>query len=98
MSKTLSIAIWTTAVLALAAAAVAQTNSSKERFTFSVTNVSRTNVAPDARLDLIINRWSDNGERDHLVAALKENGQVGLASAIGGMQEVGYVNFPNYLQ
>jgi hypothetical protein len=64
-----------------------------ERFTAVAVDTSgfrtRTRVST---LDIAIERWSTDAERDHLYAALKEKGPHGLLSALHKSDEVGWVS------
>lgn len=63
-----------------------------ERFTAIAVDTAslraRTRVST---LDIAIERWSTDEERNHLYAALKENGTRGLLSALHKSDEVGWV-------
>ena len=88
------------AVFALGTVAVAQTNGMRERFTFSAANASKSEwrcvVCPkgEDRLDLIVNHWTDEAERNRLVSVLKDNGPDKLAEALSVAPAVGYINWP----
>src|SRR5215207_2796405 len=93
-------------VLAAALAAVvavalpaAQSNMAKpEKYTAFAIDVS--NIAPSARtspVDITINRWSSDADRDRLLAVLHDKGQNALLSELQKMPKVGSINTPGSL-
>jgi hypothetical protein len=86
------------AVLAMAAPA-AQSNMAKpEKFTAFAVDIS--NIAPSARtspVDIVINRWSTDAERDRLLAVFRDKGQDGLLAELQKAPKVGHVNTPGSL-
>src|SRR5215207_11699376 len=84
--------------LAIAAPA-AQSNMAKpEKYTAFAVDIS--NIAPTARtspVDITINRWSTDAERDRLLAALREKGQDGLLAELQKLPKVGSLNTPGSL-
>jgi hypothetical protein len=87
------------AVVAIAVPA-AQSNMAKpEKYTAFAVDVS--NLAPSARtsqVDLTINRWSTDAERDRLLEVFRAKGQDGLLSALQKLPKVGYINTPGSLR
>lgn len=87
------------AVLAVAGAA-AQSNMAKpEKFTAFAIDTS--NAAPTARtsqVDIAINRWSTDADRDRLLAVLRGQGQNALLSALQKLPVVGYINTPGSIR
>jgi hypothetical protein len=96
-------------VLAAAAVAVAvasalpaaQSNMARpEKFTAFAVNMSNTARpgATTSTVDIAINRWSTDEERDRLKNMLKEKGQDALLSALQKLPVVGYINTPGSLR
>jgi hypothetical protein len=87
------------AVLAIAGPA-AQSNMAKpEKFTAFAIDTS--NVAPRARtsqVDITINRWSTDAERDRLLSVFRDKGQDALLSELQKLPIVGYINTPGSLR
>jgi len=83
-------------VLACAAAAVAQTasNSHKTHFTAVAVNVSTVGPSGATPVDITINHWTSDAERDRLVSLFKEKGSKALLSALQDMKPVGTISTP----
>src|SRR6476659_4469360 len=93
----------TTAALAavlFAAAPAAQSNMARpEKFTAFAVDMS--NTAPRATtttVDMTINRWSTDAERDTLLSVFREKGQDALLSALQKLPVVGGLNTPGSLR
>ena len=87
------------AALLIGPAVVAQvaSNSDPERFTanaVNISNVGRTGATP---LDLVIERWSTDSERDRLMEIFKSKGPDGLLDALRDLPRVGYLRTPDSL-
>ncbi len=80
------------AVLVLTIGAHAQTNGQPERFTATAVNMDR---GGSGTLDIVVNRWSTNSERDKLVTTLLEKGEKKLLDALQDTPKVGYIRTPN---
>ena len=82
------------------AAPSAQSNmAGPEKYTAFAVNIS--NITPRAKaspVDITINRWSTDEERDRLMSAFREKGQDGLLSALQKMPVVGGINTPGSLR
>jgi hypothetical protein len=89
----------TAAVLAVAAAS-AQSNMAKpEKYTAFAVDTS--NAAPRARtsqVDIQINRWSSDADRDRLLALFRDKGQDALLKELQKLPVVGYINTPGSLR
>jgi hypothetical protein len=73
---------------------MAQSNSPRERFSalaVNVSNVGRTGAQP---VDITINRWTTDAERDRLVAIFKEKGGDDLLRALQKTKPVGTISTP----
>jgi hypothetical protein len=70
-----------------------------ERFTaFAVdTSIARRNVAASS-VDIAINRWSPDADRDRLLAIFRDKGQDALLSELRKLPAIGYINTPGSLR
>ena len=94
------IATVSAALLTLAAAAPsAQSNLAKpEKYTAFAVDIS--NTAPRANatvVDIQINRWSTDAERDQLLQVFRDKGQEGLLAALQKLPVVGAIRTPGSL-
>jgi hypothetical protein len=80
-----------TAVLATAAALSAQP---PERFTAAAINMNR---GAAGTIEIVVNRWSTDGERDRLMAVMMEKGPEKLLDALQDLPRVGYFRTPGSL-
>jgi hypothetical protein len=84
----------------IAAMPAAQSNMAKpEKFTAFAVDIS--NTAPRANasvVDITINRWSTDAERDRLLSVFKDKGQDGLLSELQKMPVVGGIRTPGSLR
>jgi hypothetical protein len=87
------------AVLAVAGSA-AQSNMAKpEKFTaFAIDTSSATAHARTSQVDLVINRWSTDAERDRLLEAFRGKGQDALLKELQKLPVVGYINTPGSIR
>jgi hypothetical protein len=76
--------------------AVAQTTQVEDRYTFSVAN-SPAAPSGESRLELVVNKWSTDVERDRILSAVKEKGPDKVAEAISREYAVGYLHWPGNL-
>jgi hypothetical protein len=83
-------------VLTAASNTGAQTasNSPRERFSAVAVNLSSVGRAAATPVDITINRWTSEAERDRLVAVFKEKGADALLSALRDLKPVGTINTP----
>jgi hypothetical protein len=65
-----------------------------ETFTATAVNMSGVGRAGAGVVEIAIERWSTDGERDRLVNVLKEKGSGALLSALQKMPRVGYIRTP----
>jgi hypothetical protein len=79
--------------------AVAQTasNSARERFTAVAVNVSTVGRTGAQQVDITINRWTTDAERDRLVSIFKEKGPEDLLAALQKTKPVGTISTPGSL-
>jgi len=84
------------AVLAAGAAiGAAQTSGTPERFTALAVNMSNVGRTGAGTVEIVVNRWSTDAERDRLVSALLEKGPEKLLDTLQDMPRVGYFRTPN---
>src|SRR5207247_1396406 len=84
--------------VAVGTAALAQTSTVKERFAFEALNGSKAGPAGGNRLELVVNRWSSDAERDRVYSAIADNVQDKLADALAALPEAGYIHWPGNLE
>jgi hypothetical protein len=87
------------AVLAIAGPAAQSNMARPEKFTaFAVDISSATAHARTSQVDLTINRWSTDAERDRLLAVFRDKGQDALLSELQKLPVVGYINTPGSIR
>ena len=97
MKKTLSLlSLALAAVLGIAAAA-AQTHGGREKFTAFAVNLDGTAIAPTGAgvVEILVERYSTDAERDRLLKALMEKGPETLLDTLQSLPRVGYIRTPN---
>jgi hypothetical protein len=65
-----------------------------ETFTATAVNMSGVGRPGAGVVEIVIERWSTDAERDRLVQVLKEKGSDALMSALQKMRRVGYIRTP----
>jgi hypothetical protein len=75
------------ATLLLSHAGSAQTNGTAERFTAMAVNMER---GGSATIEIVVNRWSTNAEREKLMSVLMDKGPDKLLDVLQSMPRVGY--------
>jgi len=90
----------TALLMANTAAPSAQSNiAAPEKYTAFAVNISNTTPRAKASpVDITINRWSTDAERDRLMSAFRENGQDGLLKELQKLPAVGGINTPGSLR
>ncbi len=80
--------------------ASAQSNiAHPEKFTAFAINISNTTSrAAAGQVDITINRWSSDADRDRLLSVLKDKGQDALLDELQKLPVVGYINSPGSLR
>ena len=73
----------------------AQTETVKERFTFTALNGSKAGPSGEGRLELVITRWSSDAERDRLRASVTDEGPDKVNNALG--EAAGWIHWPGNL-
>jgi hypothetical protein len=97
MNKTLDTRSFVTALcavaaLAIATAAAAQTHGSAQRFTASAVDLD---TGTTTRVEVVINRWSTDAERDRLLTTLVDKGPDKLLDELQRTPKVGYIRTTN---
>jgi hypothetical protein len=82
---------------ALSARAIEQTNGTPERFTAMAVNMSNVGRTGAGMIEIVVDRWSTNAERDRLIKTLLEQGPEKLLETLQDMKKVGYMRTPNSL-
>jgi hypothetical protein len=86
----------TTGALALFATLhAAQTSGTPERFTAFAVNMGTPGPTGAGTVDIAVDRWSTDAERDRLLSILLEKGPDKLLDVLQGMRRVGYIRTPN---
>jgi hypothetical protein len=80
------------AVTALAGVAWAQTMGQPERFTAVAINMNRGASGP---VEIVVNRWSSDADRDKLMNVLMNQGADKLLDSLQDMPRVGYFRSPS---
>src|SRR5581483_12431004 len=93
MARSLRIAFAGIAVVATCSlVALAQTNGTPERYTATAVNMERGGAGT---LEIVVNRWSTDAERQKLVSTLMDKGENKLLDALQSAPKVGYIRTPN---
>ena len=70
-----------------------------EKFTaYAINSSNMTARAQASQVDITINRWSTDADRDRLLQILRSKGQDALLDALQKMPVVGYINTPGSLR
>jgi hypothetical protein len=91
-ARTTRKAIVVTLLAAFAAAAGAQTAAQKEEFTAFGVNLNRGRAGV---VDIVIDRWSPDGDREALLQTFAEKGQDGMLKELLKRPRLGYIRLPN---
>jgi len=86
------------AVLSLSSSSVsveAQSRQPLERLLATSVNMSNVGNTNAGRIEIVIERWSSQRERDELIATLKEKGGDALLTKLQKMPRVGYIRDAN---
>ncbi len=82
------------ALVTVAPAAV-QTNGQAERFTALAVNMGTPGRPGAGTVDIAINRWSTDEEREKLLTVLREQGPDKMLETLQNLPRVGYIRTPN---
>jgi hypothetical protein len=80
------------------AAAQDASNSPREVFTANAVNNSNIGAAGITRVQIVITRWSTDGETEHLLSVFNEKGPEALLRALQKTQRVGSISTPGSLR
>jgi hypothetical protein len=87
----------TAGLAVLSTRTLAQTQGTPERFTALAVNMSNVGRSGAGTIDIAVDRWSTDAERDRLMTVLMEQGADKLLDVLRGMRRVGYIRSPNSL-
>jgi hypothetical protein len=73
----------------------AQTMGTPAKYTAFAVNLGGLTRAGASVVDLVVDRWSTDSERDQLMTTLVEKGPSKLLSALQKLRRVGYIRTPN---
>lgn len=77
--------------------AAAQGNAPAERFVANAVNISEVGRTGATIVDIVVQRWSTEAERQRLVATLLDKGPDALLKALQDTRKVGYIRTPTSL-
>jgi len=92
--KLVGVAVVLIAAAALSIASSAQTMGTPERFTAAAINMNRGSAG---NIEIVVNRWSSDKERDKLMSTLLEKGPEKLLDVLQDMPRMGYFRAPGSL-
>jgi len=93
----LQFSMTTVLLILLAVAAYAQTNGQPERFTANAVSISPEYGTGQRIVEMNIDRWSPNSERERLVTALQAKGSDELLKQLQKNKPVGRIRTPDSL-
>lgn len=73
----------------------AQTTGTPVRYTAFAVNLGSPGPSWTATVEMVVNRWSTDAERDRLLTILMEKGSDKLLDALRDMPRVGYIRTPD---
>ena len=93
------LAVALAAVFSVAVPSAGSSIPALEKFTAFAVDVSTlTTRARTSPVDVVINRWSSDAERDRLLAVLHDKGQQALLTELQKLPAVGYISTPGSLR
>jgi len=92
-----AVALFAAGLTATSAIGRAQTAGTPERFTALAVNMSNVGRTGAQTVEIVVNRWSTDAERDRLLAVLLERGPEKLLETLQDMPRVGYFRTPTSL-
>ena len=81
----------------LATVGHAQTDTAKDRFTFVAANGSKAGPSGADRLELVVERWSSDAERDRVHSVVTAEGPDHLRNALSDAYAAGWIHWPGHL-
>lgn len=85
------------AALAAPVAAQVASNSPREAYTAFAVNMSNVGATGATALDIVIERWTTDAQRDRLMEIFKKKGPEGLLDELRDLPRVGYLRTPDSL-
>lgn len=95
INKLWSAAAGLAATLLLSGILQAQTMGEPERFTAFAVNMSGIGAGQASSVDIVVDRWSTDAEREKLIAAFVEKGPKELLNQLQKTPRIGYFRLPN---
>ena len=87
------------AIVTIAVPAAQSNMAQPEKYTaFAVDTSTMTTSARTSQVDIVINRWSSDADRDRLLAVFRDKGQDALLTELQKLPKVGYINTPGSLR
>jgi hypothetical protein len=94
-----ALAVALAAAFAIALPSAQSNMAGPEKFTAFAVDISNTaRGANTTSVDITINRWSSDADRDRLLAIFRDKGQDALLDALQKLPVVGYLNTPGSLR
>ena len=90
-----SVAPGCTAIVALAFAVSLLTAAEPERFVANAVSIATPGPTGAGTVEMVVERWSTDAERDQLKSTLLEQGEEKLLETLQRMPRVGYIRTPN---
>ena len=99
MSAWIAMGVLSATVLALPASDQSATPTATDKVTIDGWALNMSNIATGANqsIRIMINRWSNRSQREHLIATFLEKKQQGLLRELEKQPELGRFNFPGYM-
>ena len=85
-------------IASLAPLVQAQNDTMKDRFTFASTNRSEGGSGEKERLEIVVNRWSTDAERNHLLSVVTQEGPANVLNALRDAYMTGWLHWPGHLE
>jgi hypothetical protein len=87
------------AAIALAPAAAQSGLQAPAKFTaFAINSSNMTARAQTSQVDIRVNRWSSDADRERLIGVLRDKGQQALLHELQKLPVIGYINTPGSLR
>jgi len=86
-----TVAVGAAVVATLSFAAYAQTTGTPERFSANAVNMTRGAAGP---IEIVVNRWSTDAQRDKLMSVMMEKGPDKLLDVLQDMPRMGFFRVP----
>lgn len=92
-----TLALWCMTGLVLAAGTLLVEGAARERFVATAMSIGTPGPTGAGTVEIVVERWSTDAERDQLVKALLEKGPEKLLETLQKMPRAGYIRTPNSL-